>query len=628
MENNNKKYYNLQVSQVLGFLKNYDSFALFDTSLCDSENYRSVICYDLCERIQIEDFSEIKEKIDTVEKITKSGYHAVCVIPYEAGLALEPSCGYKEKLPYPCVFLFFKKNLIFNHNSGEFLEDIPDDFLLKSVNTRWAMKRLWFDTHYREYSGKIKKIKYLIEQGETYQVNYTIRCRFNFSGSVFGMYLDLRERQRVPYSALIRCNDHFILSFSPELFFRKQDNLIKVRPMKGTIKRGKNQSQDKRYKNNLSNSIKNKAENLMIVDMMRNDLGKICVYGSVVTESLFQIEKYETLYQMTSTIKGTLKKNIKFSDIIKAIFPSASITGAPKIRTMQIISELEKSHRKIYTGTIGILYPDNSAVFNVAIRTILIKKNLGEMGVGGGIVYDSKPDKEYLECLLKSAFLVSACKKIQLIETMRWSKKEGYFLLDLHLKRLQKSAEFFKFEYNRKKIISLLEKLTSNFDPDNIYKIRLLLFQNGSISISFQKIDFLNLEKQKTSISNRKIDPENLFLYHKTTVRDIYEHTYKKAIENGYFDIIFENKFGEITEGCITNIFVEKNGILYTPPISCGLLPGILREYLIKKNVAKEKIITKNEIFSADKIYLGNSVRGLIQVSIEAQKNFKNTTDQ
>ncbi|HQL65375.1 MAG TPA: chorismate-binding protein, partial [bacterium] len=229
MENNNKKYYNLQVSQVLGFLKNYDSFALFDTSLCDSENYRSVICYDLCERIQIEDFSEIKEKIDTVEKITKSGYHAVCVIPYEAGLALEPSCGYKEKLPYPCVFLFFKKNLIFNHNSGEFLEDIPDDFLLKSVNTRWAMKRLWFDTHYREYSGKIKKIKYLIEQGETYQVNYTIRCRFNFSGSVYGMYLGLREKQQVPYSAFIRDNDRFILSFSPELFFRKKGDLIITR---------------------------------------------------------------------------------------------------------------------------------------------------------------------------------------------------------------------------------------------------------------------------------------------------------------------------------------------------------------------------------------------------------------
>ncbi|MCX7705216.1 MAG: chorismate-binding protein, partial [bacterium] len=395
------------------------------------------------------------------------------------------------------------------------------------------------------------------------------------------------------------------------------DRCIKVRPMKGTIERGKNKRQDMKNENDLKNSIKNRAENLMIVDMMRNDLGRICRFGSVITNPLFQIEKYKTLFQMTSTISGELRQNIKLVDIFKALFPSSSITGAPKIRTMQIINELEKSPRKLYTGTIGIVKPDNSSVFNVAIRTIIINGKSGEMGTGGGIVYDSKPEKEYDECLLKAAFLASACKKMQLIETIRWSSNEGFYLLDLHLERLRRSAEFFKFIFNRRKIIRTLEKFVLTLNCEKTYRIRVLLFQEGNISISYQEINLQLPDNQKTFLSNKRIDPRNIFLYHKSTIRDDYDKAYREAAKNGYFDVIFKNKNNQITEGCITNIFVEKNGILYTPPVSCGLLPGVLRNYLLQKGMVKEKILTEDDLHAADNIFLGNSVRGLIKDVLE-----------
>lgn len=611
----NKIFHSFSVKEILEFLSQENYFAFFDNALCDEENHISIVFYGLLEKRESKNALSFLKDLQWAEKMQKMKHYVVCLFPYESGFSIETIFKYKKEFPMPAFFLVFNNTIVFDHTTGKLSGKIPEK-KIKDLNFDWKMKKLWYDTPYSEYKKNIQKIKEYIEKGDTYQVNYTIRCKFNFSGSVYGMYLDLRERQKVPYSAFIRNNETFILSFSPELFFRKNGNLIKVRPMKGTIKRGKNPVQDKKYEEELRESIKNKAENLMIVDMMRNDLGRICVYGSVVTEPLFHIERYETLFQMTSTVKGILKRNTGFSKIIKAIFPSASITGAPKIRTMQIISELEKSPRKIYTGTIGLLCPDSSAVFNVAIRTILVKGNSGEMGTGGGIVYDSKPVKEYRECLLKSVFLASACKKMQLIETMRWTEKEGYFLLDLHLKRLEKSAEFFRFEYNRRKIIKLLEKTALDFDSNSTYRVRLLLLQNGSTTITFQKIILQYSEKQKTFISKTKIDSKNIFLYHKTTLRDIYDTSYKKAVKKGYFDVIFKNEYEQITEGTITNIFVEKNGILYTPPVSCGLLPGVFRQFLIENKQAIEKVLTEKDLSYADKIYLGNSVRGLVEVEL------------
>lgn len=610
-----RQYHPLPIREIIEYLREKKYFAIFDNALCDTENYQSFIFYDVSELRYSYNRNSFEKDLIWAEKMQKQGKYVAGIIPYESGFAIEPAFRCEKEFVFPAIFITFKNIVVFDHISGKFSSQFPVSNSGR-INYDWIMKKLWFDTSFPEYKNKIQKIKKYIEKGDTYQVNYTIRCRFTFSGSVYGMYLDLRERQNVPYSAIIKIGNEFILSFSPELFFRKEGKFIKARPMKGTMKRGKNKKQDEKFHNELKNSIKNRAENLMIVDMMRNDLGKICQSGTVITNPIFHIEKYETLFQMTSTITGILKPATGFSKIIKAIFPSASITGAPKIRTMEIIKEIEKSPRKIYTGAIGILKPDKSCVFNVAIRTILIKGHKGEMGTGGGIVYDSKPGKEYRECLLKSAFLVSACKKIQLIETLRWSSDEGYFLLDLHLKRLIKSAQFFHFQYNRRSILKTLEKTASEFDREKIYRVRLLLFQNGLVSVSFKEIPRGTQNIAKAIISKTAIDPNNVFLYHKTTIRHIYDREHKLASCNGYFDVIFKNNSGQITEGAITSVFVEKNGVLLTPPVFCGLLPGVLRQYLLNTKQAEEKILTEEDLFNADRIFLGNSVRGLVEVRV------------
>ncbi|MCM8822903.1 MAG: aminodeoxychorismate synthase component I [Candidatus Omnitrophica bacterium] len=610
-----KKFYEIGVSQLLGFLSRFDCFAFFDTSLPDEENYLSYICFLPFHKIITRQPDEIENALRKAEEFSKDRKFVVFLLPYEAGFVFEPSFEYRKKLKFPCVFLFFDRCIIFDHRNGLFSEPIFLEEFKNSIPD-WKMNELWYDTPYNHYKKNIAKIKKYIRKGDTYQVNYTIRCRFRFSGSVYKMYLDLRERQQVPYSALIKFEDYFVLSLSPELFFRKEKSRIIVRPMKGTIERGKTKKRDIQNENALRNSIKNRAENLMIVDMMRNDLGRICKFGSVITDPLFKIERYKTLFQMTSTVSGTLIPKTGICRILKAIFPSSSITGAPKIRTMQIIDEIEKSSRKIYTGTIGILKPDNSAVFNVAIRTIIVRKNFGEMGTGGGIVYDSEPKKEYDECLLKAAFLASGCKKMQLIETIRWSSKEGYFLLDLHLERLKKSAGFFRFDYDRKRTLKMLEKTASSFDSSKTYRVRLLLYQDGSVFISSQEIDLKFSGIPAVIISGKKINRENIFLYHKTTIRDTYDRAHKFAMKKGYFDVIFQNKEGEITEGCIANVFAEKNGVLYTPPANCGLLPGVFRQFLINQGCAKEKTLKREDIYSCDRVFLGNSVRGLVEVKI------------
>jgi len=613
----NSAYHDLPVSKILEFLKKYNSFALFDTSLCDCENHRSIICYGLDKKIQIKNCQKLKETINEVEKLVKYGYYGICILPYESGLIFESRYPHYQNLPYPCTFLFFKHNIFFDHISGKFSKNIPDKLLRKSVKSKWNMKRLWFNTPYNEYKEKIKQIKHLIKEGETYQVNYTIRSMFEFYVSAYGMYLNIRKMQNVPYSAFIKIGDRFILSFSPELFFKRDGNLITTRPMKGTIARGFNEKNDRNNIETLKKSLKDRAENIMIVDMMRNDLGRICESGSIKSEPLFHIEKYRTLFQMTSTVSGRLKKNVGLYDIFSSLFPSASVTGAPKIRTMQIISEIEKSPRKVYTGAIGMLYPDGNSIFNVAIRTILAENNYGEMGTGGGIVYDSKTEKEYKECLLKSAFLASSSPNMHLIETIRWTSQNGFFLLDLHMKRLAKSAQFFRFIFNKKNILQNLDNTAASFESDSVYKVRLLLSPDGQILISSQKISPETASIiPKIALSKHKIEAENIFLYHKTTIRHLYDKTYNQAAKKGYFDIIFKNTSNEITEGCITNVFIEKNGVLYTPPVSCGLLPGVLRTHLVKNGIAKEKTLIKDEIFKADKIFLGNSVRGLVKVDI------------
>ena len=460
----------------------------------------------------------------------------------------------------------------------------------------------------REYAEKIKKIKGYLEQGLTYQVNFTFKEKFDFKGDVIDLYLDLRKSQPTPYSALIDTNEEKILSLSPELFFRIDKNKIIARPMKGTIKRGETEKEDSQSKTNLKESKKVRAENLMIVDLVRNDLGRISKL--VRAPKLFNIEKHPTLYQMTSTVEGKLKKNLSLKEVFSSLFPCGSVTGAPKIKTMQIIKKLEKEPRGIYTGAIGYISPKAKCCFSVAIRTVRIKKNKGELGIGGGIVYDSKAKAEYEEALLKGKFFKDGLEKVGLIESILWDKDKGYFLLDLHLKRLEKSAKSFSYSCKEKEIKKKLKEIVKNENRN--LKVRLILDSEGSINIKKEPI-----KKIKTSVkirmSSKRVNSKDKFLYHKTTKRAFYDQERKKGLAKGYFETIFLNEKGQLTEGTISNIFVLKNKKLYTPPLKSGLPPGVLREHLIREGKVKEKMLYLKDLKGADKVYVGNSVRGLVE---------------
>ena len=404
--------------------------------------------------------------------------------------------------------------------------------------------------------------------------------------------------QPVEFGALINIDGFQILSASPELFFRRQGDLILTRPMKGTAPRGFSMEEQRVNSEWLANDEKNRSENVMIVDLLRNDLRRICQVNTVTVDELFAIEVFPTVLQMVSTISGCLRPGITYAEIFRALFPCGSITGAPKIRTMQIIRELEEYPRGVYTGTIGFIAPDE-AVFNVAIRTLVLQNNEGRMGIGGGIVWDSNPLEEYNECLLKGAFLKRSSSPFQLIETILWDQE--YKFLSEHLSRLASSAEYFDF-----KLGDIKSRLPTHFPQPQ--RVRLLLFRNGTVNITATPLTYAS--SGRVIISKKRTNSKCLFLRNKTTRRNLYDLEYRHAQSAGYDDAIFMNTEGYITEGAIHNIFIVKDGQWLTPPVTDGLLPGILRSSL---NVT-ERHITLEDLLSADQVYLGNSVRGLQKI--------------
>ena len=359
----------------------------------------------------------------------------------------------------------------------------------------------------------------------------------------------------------------------------------------------------------------------MIVDLLRNDLGKVCKAGSVKVKKLFEVEKYETLFQMTSTIEGVLKQGTTYRDIFKSLFPSGSVTGAPKIRSMEIINELEKERRGVYTGAIGFMSPHEEAIFNIAIRTPVIEKHAGVMGIGSGIVWDSDAEDEHKECSLKMKFLTDPVQKFRLLETMLHHKGK-YRLLNEHIQRLRESAEYFGFPFNAEELLHALGKNTGELGQKEKQRIRVLVDRKGKINIENFKLDFNKSDKiGYTAITKEKTDSKNIFLFHKTTNRSVYDEMYERARERGLIDFIFTNEKGEITEGCISNIFIKRKGKLITPHVECGLLNGIMRQYILKKikNVI-EDIITPDDLRDSEKIFLSNSIRGIMRVELANEK--------
>jgi para-aminobenzoate synthetase/4-amino-4-deoxychorismate lyase len=566
----------------------------------DKDNTQNFLFADPVRIITCQNPAELNKCFRQMERCRRQGYYLAGFFAYELGYFLEEvlkACCPRQQYPLLWFGVFEKplrRRAHLDHN-----KDAP--FYLSAPQMA---------VNYPQYEKAIHRIEKHIARGETYQINYTSRYDFNFIGNVLNFYDRLKENQKVSYSALINYGDNWIISLSPELFFRiNARGGIMVKPMKGT-------APPDQSANWLQNDKKNTSENVMIVDLLRNDLGRICLPGSVKVKELFTVEKYETLLQMTSTVTGKLQPQIKIIDLVKSLFPCGSVTGAPKIESMKIISKLEGKPRNIYTGAIGYFAPEGQAVFNVAIRTINLQRQSehqyqAQMGIGSGIVNDSRPEEEYAECRLKGQFLINTIEEFALIETMLVTDGEIIYL-NRHLQRLKKSANYFSIPCFPDKMKIELKKYAIDW-TGNI-RLRLLLNSSGAIIIQHQSFVPSSGVLQHVTLSRFKTNPDDPFLYHKTNKRSLYDQELKRYGEQGYFDVLFRNQKDEITEGAISNIFIKFCGRWYTPPLSCGLLNGIGRQIMIKKLNAREKILQIKDLKRADQIVLTNSVRGATEV--------------
>jgi len=635
-----------------GVITTEEEFAVFETLKTDEDNFTSYIFVQPKESLILNNgnvrdfFQKLKEKLN-------KGLYLAGFLSYELGYLLDFKITSLREInsSFPLAFFYVFDNdkvIIFDHRKDKISQnaEVAEELLKcssKPVNLKYKIRNPHLNISEKEYIEKIKKIKNYISAGDTYQINYTIKLKFTFEGSLLGLYKKLRQTQRVSYSAFIKTKDFAVLSFSPELFFRKAGRIVTVKPMKGTIDRGKDIFEDKTQGKRLHESIKNRAENVMIVDLLRNDLGKISPYGKVKVKKLFEVERYETLFQMTSTVETELSPKIDLYKLFYSLFPSGSVTGAPKIRSMEIIKELEKEPRNVYTGAIGIILPNKKAIFNVGIRTLLINNSgESEMGIGSGIVIDSNPYKEFEECKLKYKFLIKKVVKFMLVETILYCAdfkteiknfydlllnitkeafQNGYFLLNLHIERLRNSALYFDFKFDEEKILHKLYNLSIKLEKDGSYKVRLLLSKNGAIKLQYFKFDmaeFCSKKVVKVAISSKPVDKENIFLYHKTTNRKLYNEEYKKFCKEGFFEVLFLNQEGEICEASRCNIFVKNGNYYYTPAKASGLLEGVFRRYLIMQNKDKIKIRTLsiNDLISAEKVFVTNAVIGIREARI------------
>ena len=550
------------------------------------------------------DAAGVAAALQQLEEARGAGLHAAGFLAYELGFVFEERLARLLPPPGPAPLLWLG------------LYDAPERLTAAEVDARLAgpARGVAIDIAPRmdevTYVRAFDQVKALIAAGDTYQVNLTFKAGFRLEGDPVALYRDLVAKQPVAYGALINTGEQWILSRSPELFVSSRDGMLAARPMKGTLKRGRTLAEDEAGRVALAGDEKNRAENLMIVDLLRNDLGRIAEIGTVKVTDLFTVETYSTLHTMTSGISARRRPGVTTADVLANLFPCGSITGAPKLRAMEIIHQVEAGPRGVYTGSIGHFSPNGNLTLNVAIRTAVIDKDgNGEIGIGGGIVADSIAADEYREALLKMAFFTEPAREVTLIETLLWDRADGYDLLDRHLDRLAASAAYFALPFDRPAITALLE---SQSFPEARMRVRLTLDASGpavtSIPLPPNPLVF------RFAIAPERLDSQSLWLMHKTTNRAFYDEPRQRAhAEQGVDEVLFLNERGELTEVSITSLFVERGGILLTPPLSSGLLPGTLRAELLATGKAEEQVLTLDDLEGAEAIWLGNSVRGLIR---------------
>ena len=573
--------------------------------------------------------SEIPALFAEIEAAVASGLHAAGFLTYECGQCFEPTAAMRPaRAGQPLAwFGIYERSYPFNHRTGTFPEGEPPglaEFAKGKPDAETPGRELTVEAEFAltegEYSQRIAAIHEWIRAGDIYQLNFTAPFRLRAWGSSAALYGRMRQRQPVPYGAFLHWrHGRRILSFSPELFFRVEsageDRRIVSRPMKGTAPRGRTTREDCEHAMWLHNDLKNRSENVMIVDLVRNDLGRLCKFGSVRVRDLFAVERYPTVWQMTSTVTGELCPETGYYEIFRALFPCGSITGAPKVRAMQLTAQVEDQPRGVYTGAIGFFSPQQT-VFNVAIRTLELEGEEGTLGVGSGIVIDSDAHEEFGECLLKAEFLTASVtrwpEQFWLIESLLW--QGGYPLIELHLDRLEDSADYFGFACNREATQTALQNYARDFADSRRRKVRLLLGREGALQITSEVLAGQAGEQgpARVRIAAQRTDPHDRMLFHKTTHRSVYNEAFKAATDAGFDEVVFLNLRGEVTEGAISNLFVEKDGRWFTPPIECGVLAGVYRRHLLEtRPEIEERVLSPDDLRNADAVYICNAVRGL-----------------
>jgi para-aminobenzoate synthetase/4-amino-4-deoxychorismate lyase len=560
---------------------------------------------------------EVRGCLERLEAAQDDGRYAAGFLAYELGFAFEEKLRQRfQETGEPLLWFGL-------YDAPEELDLAEAGALLASAEdgAKAAIGKPAFDMDRAAYDTAFTRVRSHLAKGDIYQVNLTMRARFRHQGASERIFQDLLRRQPVEFAAFLRLEDRTILSLSPELFLERQGTRLRTRPMKGTAPRGRYASEDTAIARALSSDPKQRSENTMIVDLMRNDLSRIAETGSVTVTRLCEVERYQSLHQMTSTVEADVPGHVGFARITEHLFPCGSITGAPKLSAMQIAHDLETGPRGVYTGSIGYLAPGGDFRLNVAIRTLVLREDgSGEAGTGSGVIFDSGASPEYDECALKLRFMSDDTPAFDLIETLAYHPGDGYLLLERHMQRLQTSAAYFGFRFQEEDIREELLRQSRTFAGAR--RVRLLLSADGGMSVTSTELPPPGPEVVfNLVIAQERTRSTDRFLFHKTTNRVFYDDTRQRyQAETGCQEVLFRNENGFLTEGSYTTLFVKKNGSLLTPALGHGVLPGTFRAGLLERGLASEADLTPQDLQEAEAVYVGNSVRGLIRARLLSEQ--------
>ncbi|MBB3117223.1 aminodeoxychorismate synthase component I [Pseudoduganella violacea] len=618
----------------------FPCFALLDdASPGDIQAPRSRLYTGHAATLSCSDSAHWPQLLDQMQAALARGQYAVSLCSYELGghlHGLPPRAAQAGQPPLAQILLFERCELLEQGQVAAWLAERSGEEAADAA----GLADIRANVTEAEFSDAIERIRAYIAAGDTYQVNYTYRLRFDAFGSIYALYERLRARQPVPYGALIGLEDGTaVVSLSPELFVQHQDGVLTARPMKGTAPAALPSpamqdaealaEENRRRAQVLASDSKNRAENLMIVDLLRNDIGRVAVTGSVQAPDLFEVRRYSSVLQMTSTVRAELRADASLVEIFEALYPCGSITGAPKRRTMEIIAELEAAPRGIYTGAIGWFDPPAQAqgarrfgnfCLSVPIRTLYLQApengvRRGEMGVGAGIVYDSNPQDEFAECKLKARFLTGLSNDFELFETMYATRESGARHLERHLQRLQASARYFGFAWDEAAAHAYIQMACNALPPATPHRLRLAMNQAGAFAVQTGALTPL-AEPVRVLLAPEATSASELFLRHKSTLRTRYDAAWKAAEAQGAFDQLFFNERGELTEGGRSSVFLRLNGRWVTPPLACGLLPGVMRAVILDAWQAEEAVVTRDMLAQAEEVVVCNALRGALRATL------------